>query len=71
MGQRPTIHIPTLEEQAQTVWECQALVMCGEPDEAKRLTAAKYWVETRRAVGLNNRAFPPPSWPRPEDKYDG
>jgi hypothetical protein len=48
MAEHKRIHIPTLEERAQVVWEVEALAECDDPELAKRLTAARYWRETRR-----------------------
>jgi hypothetical protein len=58
--ERPRLQIPTLEETAQVVWEVEALADCGDPEMAKRLTAARYWLETRRHGANGHRVIVPP-----------
>lgn len=63
---RARLPAPTLEERARDIWECEALLACDDPVIAKRLTAIRYWLETRRPGANGARVIRPgagEAWP--------
>jgi hypothetical protein len=57
MADRPRIQVPTLEETAQVVWAVEALEKCGDVQMARRWTAMRYWLWTRRPDELGTRVI--------------
>lgn len=54
---RTRLYVPSLEETAQVVYEVEALADCGDPAMAKRWTAARYWIESRRPGADGHRVI--------------
>lgn len=54
---RARLPAPTLEEVARDRWEVDALLACDDPVTAKRLTALRYWLETRRPGATRHRVI--------------